>query len=44
MAEYWRAIRVLLILLALIGVAGCCPPWSGPPFETAYSAVGAQVE
>jgi hypothetical protein len=45
MADDRRAICVLLILLALIGVAGCCPaPWSGPPFETAYSAVGAQVK
>ena len=33
-----------LILLALLGVAGCCPPWLEPPFETAYSAVGAQVK
>jgi hypothetical protein len=30
MADYRRALRVLLILLALIGVAGCCPPWTGP--------------
>jgi hypothetical protein len=44
MADYRRALCVLLILLALIGGAGCCPPWSGPPFETDYSAVGAQVK
>jgi hypothetical protein len=44
MADDRRAICVLLILLAVLGVAGCCPPWSGPPFETAYSAVGAQVK
>jgi hypothetical protein len=44
MADYRRAICVLLILLALIGVAGCCAPWTKPPFETAYSAVGAQVK
>jgi hypothetical protein len=44
MADCRRAIRVLLILLALLGVAGCCPPWTEPPFETAYSAVGAQVK
>jgi len=39
-----RAICVLLILLAHLGVAGCCPPWTEAPFETAYSAVGAQVK
>ena len=44
MADYRRAICVLLILLALLGVAGCCAPWSEPPFKTAYSAVGAQVK
>jgi hypothetical protein len=36
MADYRRAICVLLILLVLIGVAGCCAPWTEPPFETAY--------
>jgi hypothetical protein len=44
MADYRRAICVLFILLALLGVAGCCAPWTQPPFETAYSAVGAQVK
>jgi hypothetical protein len=44
MATYRRAIRVLLILLAFLGGAGCCAPWTEPPFETAYSAVGAQVK
>jgi hypothetical protein len=44
MADYRRAICVLLILLAFLGVAGCCAPWTEPPFETAYSAVGAQVK
>jgi hypothetical protein len=31
-------------LLALLGVAGCSPPWLEPPFETAYSSAGAQVK
>jgi hypothetical protein len=44
MADYRRAICALLILLALLGVAGCCPPWTEPPFVSAYSAVGAQVK
>ena len=44
MADYRRAICVLLILPALLGAAGCCGPWTEPPFETAYSAVGAQVK
>jgi hypothetical protein len=44
MADYRRAICVLLILLALLGAAGCCAPWTVPPFETAYSAVGAQAK
>jgi hypothetical protein len=44
MADYRRAICVPLILLALLGVAGCCAPWSEPPFQTAFSAVGAQVK
>ena len=44
MADYRRAICVFFILVALLGVAGCCPPWLEPPFETAYSAVGAQVK
>jgi len=44
MADHRRAICVLVILLALLGVAGCCPPWTQPPFETAYSAIGAQVK
>jgi hypothetical protein len=41
MAVYRRAICFLGILLALLGVAGCCPSWMEPPFETAYSAIGA---
>jgi hypothetical protein len=44
MADYRRAICVLVIMIALLGVAGCCPPWTQPPFETAYSAIGAQVK
>ena len=36
----WR----LLVLLALIGVAGCAAWGPEPPFETTYSAVGAQVK
>jgi hypothetical protein len=34
----------VLAMLALIGVAGCCAPWSEPPFQTAYSAVGTTVK
>jgi hypothetical protein len=41
-AEDFAAIA--FILLALLGVAGCCPPWLEPPFQTAFSAVGAQVK
>jgi hypothetical protein len=44
MADYRRAICILLILPALLGAAGCCGPWTEPPFETAYSAVSAQVK
>jgi hypothetical protein len=44
MAGYRRTICRFLTLLALIGVGGCSA--SGPqlPFETAYSAIGAQVK
>ena len=35
---------VILVLLTLLGVSGCCPPWLEAPFQTAYSAVGAQVK
>jgi hypothetical protein len=31
-------------LLALIGVGGCSASGPEPSFETAYSAVGAQVQ
>ena len=44
MADYRRAICVLLIPLALLGAAACCAPWTEPPFETAYPAAGAQVK
>jgi hypothetical protein len=44
MADYRRSICFLVILLALLGVAGCCPPGTEPPFVSAYSAVGAQVK
>jgi hypothetical protein len=43
MAYYRLMICRFLAALALLGVAGCCAPWTDPPFETAYSAVGAQV-
>jgi hypothetical protein len=44
MADSRRTLCRLLAVLALVGVAGCCAPWSEPPFQTAYSAVGAQVK
>jgi hypothetical protein len=37
-------ITIAFALLALLGAAGCCPPWLEPPFETAYSAIGAQAK
>jgi len=33
-----------LALLALTGVGGCSASGPEPPFETAYSAVGAHVK
>jgi hypothetical protein len=33
-----------LALLALIGLGGCSASRPAPPFETAYSAVGAEVK
>jgi len=44
MANYRRAICVLLALLALIGVGGCSASGPEPPLETAYSAIGTQVK
>jgi hypothetical protein len=44
MADYRRTLCRLLALLALIGVGGCSASGPEPPFETAYSAVGAQVK
>jgi hypothetical protein len=43
-ANYRRAICVLLAMLALIGLGGCSASGPEPSFETAYSAVGAQVK
>jgi hypothetical protein len=44
MANYRRAMSWFLTVLALASVGGC--EASGPqiPFETAYSAIGAQVK
>jgi hypothetical protein len=44
MARYRRTICGCLALAALAGVAGCVASGPEPPFETAYSAVGAQVK
>ena len=44
MADYRRLICGLLALLALVGVGGCSASGPEPSFETAYSAVGAQVK
>jgi len=37
-------IRRFLAMLALMGVGGCTASGPEPPFETAYSAIGAQVK
>jgi hypothetical protein len=39
-----RTICRLLAMLALAGVGGCSAYSPEPPFETAYSAIGAQVK
>ncbi len=44
MSFHRLTICVLLALLALIGVGGCSASGPEPSFETAYSAVGAQVK
>ena len=44
MALYRRTLCRLLAMLALIGVGGCSASGPEPPFETAYSAIGAQVK
>jgi hypothetical protein len=46
MADNRRIMRLtgFLAVLALIGVGGCSASGPEPPFETAYSAVGAQIK
>ena len=44
MADYRRMICRFLALFALLGVVGCSASGPEPPFETAYSAIGAQVK
>ena len=44
MANCRRTPCRLLALLALVAVGGCSASGPEPPFETAYSAVGIQVE
>jgi hypothetical protein len=44
MALNRRTLCRLLAMLALIGVGGCSASGPEPPFETAYSAIGAQVK
>jgi hypothetical protein len=46
MADDRRLVRLLwlLALIGLIGVGGCCPSGPEPAFQTAYSAVGAQIK
>jgi hypothetical protein len=44
MALYRRTLCRLLAMLALIGLGGCAASGPQPPFETAYSAIGAQVK
>jgi hypothetical protein len=43
MALYRRMLCPLLAVLALVGVQGCSASGPEPPFETAYSAIGAEV-
>jgi hypothetical protein len=44
MANCPRTLCRLLAVLALVVVAGCAASGPEPSFETAYSAVGAQVK
>lgn len=47
MAEDWartRRVMCFLALLSLVGVGGCSASGPEPTFETAYSAIGAQVK
>ena len=46
MADDRRIVRLLrlLALLALVGVGGCSASGPDPAFQTAYSAIGAQVK
>jgi hypothetical protein len=44
MADYRGMISRFLALLALIGVGGCSASGPEASFETAYSAIGAQVK
>jgi hypothetical protein len=44
MVRYRTTLCSLLALLALVGVGGCSASGPEPTFETAYSAIGAQVK
>jgi hypothetical protein len=44
MAHYRQTICRVLAVLALIGVGGCSASGPEPAFDTAYSAIGAQVK
>jgi hypothetical protein len=44
MVNYQQSICRLLALLVLVGVGGCSASGSEPQFETAYSAIGAQLK
>jgi hypothetical protein len=44
MAHYWRMISRFLAVVALVDIGGCSASGPEPAFETAYSAVGAQVK
>jgi hypothetical protein len=44
MADERRMIWAFLALLALGGLGGCSASSAAPGFQTAYSAVGAQIK
>jgi hypothetical protein len=44
MANYPLVIYRFLVTPAIFGVGGCCASGPEPPFENAYSAIGAQVK
>jgi hypothetical protein len=42
--EFWRVTCCVFALLAFVSVGGCSASGPDTAFETAYSAIGAQVK